>query len=50
MGKEVRCFVDFVSMGRSVPVEPYDIGYVKERIAAYKTKMDEALKLNDKKS
>ena len=43
MGKKVECYIDFVALGETVPVEPLPMECIRERIDAYK----ESLKLPD---
>ena len=36
LGKDVKCYLDFVSLDKKIPVEPYPMSYIEECIAEYK--------------
>ena len=39
MGKRIECFIDFVSLEKTVKVKTLDIGYIKECIEEYRRKL-----------
>ena len=40
MGKKVECYIDYVHLGKRVPVEPKSLDYIRERIAEYKRQLE----------
>ena len=43
MGKRVECYLDYVTLGERVPVEPRSLDYIRERIAEYKRQSERPL-------
>ena len=39
LGKKVDCYIDFITIGETVKVDPFPLEYIKERIRAYKEEM-----------
>ena len=43
MGKKVDCYLDYVYLGKRVPVKPRSLDYIRERIAEYKRQLEKSV-------